>query len=1180
VLRIRSRSGSYLFDIWVHPLGGLHMSVKRVSRAALVVAILLSGLGFLIASPPPASAAVGKVPAGAATFTGLGGSLQVGSGAVPVNVPTLHPNRPTECNDGVDNEVGSRQSGGFIVPAPDGLIDNGSDPQCTTTGDDDEAMSFTGTGGGFQNTTVCDNQTNFPANPQPRKNWSIPSTVTVLDANTNNVSIVPTAVTVPDNVLLQGTDQLPGLELQILQNVKPIAFNTRPPRGNNGDPCARTFTDGVLNSTTTITSATAAFNSALASDVGQFISGPGIPPNTTVASVTNATTAVMSQAATVSTAGTTVTLGGHGGVNGSTTLGDATFTGNGFSALDLGGLLWSPNVPAGTTITAIISGTQVTMSNVATATGSSQPYTAAARPYDTTCSGGAYVGKSNWFGVSNSDGSGSLDICVYVELNIHETSATIAPNDVVCRTDAFPIHLTTGTDGALTGVPFDTTRQTTTMVATNFTIPITVAAAGAGLGQLVCDGVNSQVGFPSGPANNQLTMVTSTASTPWPPVAAITSPTTINTNEGSVVTLSGDFANSYDPGARTLTETGWSRTGGTAAAPADSGGTTTNKTFVAPDAPAGGNTHIYNYCVTAPLFVNSIGGEEGNTSPQEGCATPVTVNVSNVAPTANAGPDRTVNGGQVFGLTGTSVDPGEADLPGQRGYCWTQTGGTSVGLPACTGSPANNRPSAGGKFTALNVTPANAADTQTFSLTVCDEDGGCSSADTATISVVGTTAGQISGVVRSCSPACATASGIPVNLFQDGVGFIGTTTTGAGGTYSFSGVANSLRATPNGSNEVPPVAVNTTGSATFSVNTATNEICHNASAITGLSGPVTGNHIHVGAAGVNGGIVVNFGSSVTGCVTSTAPTVASILADPAGFYYNIHTAANPGGESRGQLSGVADYRVQFGTGGSFIAEWWNDAKWATEGDAVAVPNAIVNADVYTLGQGKSISGTVSQLSGGAAASTAVRLYDESGFVGNTTTNGVGFYQFTQLQPKSTYKVNYARASGTLAETWSGGAFSAPNATTVDVTSTNQVVNITLNNRTISVNGQGSIAGNVNDGATGIPGIQVRAYDFTTGAWIASVNTDASGNYSFSGANFFTNVNGLAPGTYKLWFWNVNQTGPQANVFWCSAWDGGNIQGGQYQGSGKLVTLPVTVVENATTVDDISLDSADTITCPK
>jgi hypothetical protein len=74
-------------------------------------------------------------------------------------------------------------------------------------------------------------------------------------------------------------------------------------------------------------------------------------------------------------------------------------------------------------------------------------------------------------------------------------------------------------------------------------------------------------------------------------------------------------------------------------------------------------------------------------------------------------------------------------------------------------------------------------------------------------------------------------------------------------------------------------------------------------------------HIHSAPAGVNGGIVVNTGLTagtpvagsdglwqftVTG-ITSTAATVQNILANPAAFYFNAHSAVNPGGVVRGQL---------------------------------------------------------------------------------------------------------------------------------------------------------------------------------------------------------------------------------------------------------------------------------------
>lgn len=68
----------------------------------------------------------------------------------------------------------------------------------------------------------------------------------------------------------------------------------------------RTVTDGVTNTTTTVTSATAAFNAA---DVGRAVTGTDIPAATTIASVTNATTIVLSQAATGSHSGNTLTIG-------------------------------------------------------------------------------------------------------------------------------------------------------------------------------------------------------------------------------------------------------------------------------------------------------------------------------------------------------------------------------------------------------------------------------------------------------------------------------------------------------------------------------------------------------------------------------------------------------------------------------------------------------------------------------------------------------------------------------------------------------------------------------------------------------------------------------------------------------------------------------------------------------
>lgn len=67
----------------------------------------------------------------------------------------------------------------------------------------------------------------------------------------------------------------------------------------------RTVTDGVLNGTTTITSATASFAST---DVDAYITGNGIPDDTYIVTVTNGTTAVLNKAATRTATGVSITI--------------------------------------------------------------------------------------------------------------------------------------------------------------------------------------------------------------------------------------------------------------------------------------------------------------------------------------------------------------------------------------------------------------------------------------------------------------------------------------------------------------------------------------------------------------------------------------------------------------------------------------------------------------------------------------------------------------------------------------------------------------------------------------------------------------------------------------------------------------------------------------------------------
>jgi hypothetical protein len=110
-------------------------------------------------------------------------------------------------------------------------------------------------------------------------------------------------------------------------------------------------------------------------------------------------------------------------------------------------------------------------------------------------------------------------------------------------------------------------------------------------------------------------------------------------------------------------------------------------------------------------------------------------------------------------------------------------------------------------------------------------------------------------------------------------------------------------ATLSGAQEVPPVNTAARGTAEIQLNTNTNMLTWKIT-YTGLSGPATAGHIHGPAgAGSNAAPVVPFANVGSQPVTGQATITPQQFGDLAAglWYVNIHTAANPGGEIRGQL---------------------------------------------------------------------------------------------------------------------------------------------------------------------------------------------------------------------------------------------------------------------------------------
>lgn len=148
-----------------------------------------------------------------------------------------------------------------------------------------------------------------------------------------------------------------------------------------------------------------------------------------------------------------------------------------------------------------------------------------------------------------------------------------------------------------------------------------------------------------------------------------------------------------------------------------------------------------------------------------------------------------------------------------------------------------------------------------------------------------------------------------------------------------------LTATLTGENENPPVTTDAVALATVYFGVEKNSAKINVTA-TGLSGPITGAHIHEGDTGTNGPVIIplnNEGNRIQMEVNNISPIDLISLMN-GGTYVNIHTEANPAGEIRGQLGLEQDL--------TFVASMNGDEETpvvVTDGLGLAVIH-------YTIGQ--------------------------------------------------------------------------------------------------------------------------------------------------------------------------------------------------------------------------------------
>lgn len=162
---------------------------------------------------------------------------------------------------------------------------------------------------------------------------------------------------------------------------------------------------------------------------------------------------------------------------------------------------------------------------------------------------------------------------------------------------------------------------------------------------------------------------------------------------------------------------------------------------------------------------------------------------------------------------------------------------------------------------------------------------------------------------------------------------------------------------------------------------------------------ITGTHIHRGVPGVNGSVVINFAPSgqsaptftngvATGSVSGVSQSIIDeIVANPSGFYLNVHSTEKTDGAIRGSLTGGAGTLA----GGNGVSSTENPSTCTNTDTAICLNNGRFRVET-----------TWTKPNGETGAGHAVRITADTGY----------FWFFSNTNVEMTVKVLNACSIGT------------------------------------------------------------------------------------------------------------------------------------------------------------------------